>query len=112
MTLSDVSQHPFVDVVPVEPDIPLIVDVPGHGRSETPGTGTPIVVLSPGELSSVAPSGMVLRLPVPRPNPADGATTIPCELPAPAGAHVLAIDEPDIPPPPSKVELDPDNPVP
>jgi hypothetical protein len=104
-------------VVPVEPNVPVIVvpvivDVPGQGVAEMLGIGTPMVVLSPGVPTSVAPSGIVLPLPmVPSPSPAAGVIAVPDAVPlvpVAAGLHVLATDEP----PPSKVELDPAIPVP
>jgi hypothetical protein len=108
-------------VVPVAPNVPVIAvpvvgDVPGQGVAEMLGSGTPIVVLSPGVPTSVAPSGIVAPLPtVPSPNPAAGVIAVPGEVPlvpVAAGLQVLATDEPDIAPPPSKVELDPAIPVP
>ena len=107
--------------MPVEPNVPVIVvpvivDVPGQGVAEMLGGGTPMVVLSPGVPTSVAPSGIVLPLPmVPSPNPAAGVIAVPDAVPpvpVAAGLQVLAIDEPDIVPPPSKVELDPAIPLP
>jgi hypothetical protein len=115
------DQQPFIDVVPVEPNVPVIVvpvvgDVPGQGVAEMLGSGMPMVVLSPGVPTSVAPSGIVLPLPmVPSPSPAAGLIAVPDAVPPvpiAAGLHVVAIDEPDIAPPPSKVELDPAIPVP
>jgi hypothetical protein len=108
-------------VAPVEPNVPLIVVpvvgvVPGQGVAEMLGSGTPMVVLSPGVPTSVAPSGIVLPLPiVPIPNPAAGVIAVPGEVPVvpvTAGLQLLASDEPNIAPPPSKVELDPAMPVP
>jgi hypothetical protein len=106
-------------VVPVEPNVPLVVvpviaDVPGQGVAEMLGSGTPMVVLSPGVPTSVAPSGIVLPLPmVPSPSPAAGVIAVPAEVPpvpVAAGTHALPTDAP----PPSKVEveLDPAMPEP
>src|SRR3979411_2468942 len=44
------AQQPFIDVVPVEPNapvvvVPVIADVPGQGVAETLGAGTPMVPL-------------------------------------------------------------------
>jgi hypothetical protein len=108
-------------VVPIEPNVPVIIvpvvgDVPGQGVAEMLGSGMPMVVLSPGVPTSVAPSGIVLPLPMlPSPSPAAGVIAVPDAVPpvpVAAGLQVLAIDEPDIVPPPSKVELDPAMPVP
>jgi hypothetical protein len=115
------DQQPFIDVVPVEPNVPVvgvpvIVDVPGQGVAEMLGSGTPMVALSPGVPTSVAPSGIALPpAAVPIPNPAEGVTAVPAAapvVPAPvaAGTQAPATDAP----PPSKVEvgLDPATPVP
>jgi hypothetical protein len=102
-----------MDVVPVEPNVPVIVDGPGQGVAEMLGSGTPMVVLSPGVPTSVAPSGIVLApLVVPSPSPAEGVVAAPCEVLVAPVLQVLAIDEPDVAPPPSKVELAPAIPVP
>jgi hypothetical protein len=111
-------QQPVANVVPVEPDIPLvvvpaIVDVPGQGVAETLGTGTPMGALTPEVPSSVAPSGIVLPLPmVPSPDPAAGVAAVPAAAPVVPEPQVLPVVEPGVAPPPSKVELDPEIPLP
>jgi hypothetical protein len=114
----DLDQQPFVDMVPTEPNVPGIVDpgivdVPGQGMSETLGTGTPMGALTPGEASSVEPSGIVLPPgPVPSPSPEEGVAAMLGEPAAAPEGHVLPIIEPSGAPPPSKVDVDPVTPLP
>src|SRR5712672_2711231 len=99
---SSMPQQPVANVVPVEPDIPLvvvpaIVDVPGQGVSETLGTGTPMGALTPEVPSSVAPSGIVLPLPmVPSPDPAAGVAAVPAAAPVVPEPQVLPVVEPGV----------------
>jgi len=114
----DLDQQPFVDMVPTEPNVPGIVDpgivdVPGQGMSETLGTGTPTGALTPGEASSVEPSGIVLPPgPVPSPSPEEGVAAMLGEPAAAPEGHVLPIIEPSGAPPPSKLDIDPVTPLP
>jgi hypothetical protein len=114
----DLVQQPFVDVVPIDPNVPGIVDpgivdVPGQGMFETLGTGTPMGALTPGEASSVEPSGIVLPPGlVPSPDPEEGVTAMLGEPAAVPEGHVLPIIEPSDAPPPSKVDIDPATPLP
>jgi hypothetical protein len=104
---------PVVVVVPGVPKVPVIVDAPVQGVVETPGTGMPMNVLSPGALSSVEPSGIVLPpMVVPSPAPEEDVTAMFGEPTVAPEPQVLPGVEPDVAPPPSKVELDPAIPLP
>jgi hypothetical protein len=69
--------------------------------------------LTPGEASSVEPSGIVLPPGlVPSPDPEEGVTAMLGEPAAVPEGHVLPIIEPSGAPPPSKVDIDPATPLP
>jgi hypothetical protein len=131
-------QHPVIDVMPPRaigpvapatpvvpaapgefnvPNVPVVGERPVQGETETPGTGSSVVGLSPGVPSSVEPSGIVPLLIDPGVNLAVVDPVIidvdPSALPNVVELQVVAVAlvEPGIVPPPSNVDIDPANPV-
>lgn len=78
----------------------------------TPGAGMPIDGLIPGLSSSVAPSGIVVVVPVPgTPSPEAGVFAMPGEVLVALVPQLVPIPELENVPPPSKGPLDPEEPL-
>jgi hypothetical protein len=105
-------QQPEPDAAPIWLDAPPVVEAVPQGDVVTPGAGMPIVGLIPGLSSSVAPSGIVVVVPVPgTPSPEAGVFAMPGEVLVALVPQLVPIPELENVPPPSKGPLDPEEPL-